>query len=94
VLTATLPSQLNPFDIPTNYPDCHPLYPCVSRWEATITGWSLNSDRIYRPATTAITHIEDIGICMRVDVEVRNDGAEPLMDVVGGGWHGCWIKGI
>jgi hypothetical protein len=80
VLTATLPGQLNPFNVITTY--LRSDSPYVGRWEAEITGWSLDSDRTYLPATVVSIRTEvHAPYFTVVYVEVRNDNTQTVYDV-------------
>ena len=86
VLEATVPGQLNPFHIVTNF-DWTVWTDQVWRYEVAVTGWSLESDREYRPVTTTITRTEELPFQGTwVDVEVRNDETMPLAEVYGTAW--------
>jgi len=76
-LTATLPGQLNPFDVTTNVDDSW----LIGSYEAIPIHWSLDSEQVYRSATAVITGAEvDYGGTW-VYAEARNDESQPLADV-------------
>ncbi len=73
---ATLPGQLNPFDIVTDID-----YTQVARVEVVIAGFDLNYPFVYAPATV-ITTTEG----STVYALIRNDGPSPLTDVQAVAW--------
>ena len=81
-LTATLPGQLNPFEVTTNVGDDG----SIGRYEVVITHWSLESDQVYHPVTAVITGTEEMYHGTWVYVEARNDEIEPLAEVYGVVW--------
>ena len=76
-LAATLPDQLNPFDVTTNVDDDG----SIGSYEVVITQWSLESEQVYRPATAVITGMEYIYSGTWVYAEARNDESQTLADV-------------
>ena len=76
-LTATLPGQLNLFDVTTNVEDDG----SIGSYEAVPIHWSLESEQVYRPVTAIITGFEDMYYGTWVYAEARNDESEPLADV-------------
>jgi hypothetical protein len=78
VLTATLPGQLNPFDIGTVI-DC--IY-SEKHAEALISGWSLTSDINYAPLTVTLWPQGMPGELVDVaTARIQNDGPVPLENV-------------
>jgi len=76
-LTATLPGQLNPFDVTTNVDDDG----WIGSYEVVITHWSMESEQVYRQVAAVITGMEYIYSGTWVYAEARNDEIEPLADV-------------
>jgi len=82
-LTATLPGQLNPFDVTTNV-DNNWL---IASYEAIPIHWSLESEQVYRPVTAVITDTEGTpSYGTWVYAEARNDESQPLADVYAVVW--------
>lgn len=81
VLTATLPGQLNPFEIGTMANCLDP--DSDKRGEAAITGWELVSPVAYTPLSAEIFPKESPpeNLVDRVTVRIENDGPVPLEDV-------------
>jgi hypothetical protein len=86
VMNATLPGEVNPFNITTDF-DWQVWDEKVWRYEINVTGWSLESDKEYRPLTTNIIRTEETPFLGTwVDVEVRNDESLMLAEVYGTAW--------
>jgi len=81
-LTATLPGQLNPFEVVTNVDDDG----SIGSYEAIPIHWSLDSEQVYRPVTAIITGTEAMDSGTWVYAEARNDESEPLADVYAVVW--------
>jgi hypothetical protein len=81
IFPATLPGQLNPFDIKTNITDS--LH--TGRVEFLIAGFDLYSPIVYAPATV-ITTTEVQFPSTIVYAQIRNDGSAPLSDVKAYAW--------
>jgi len=81
-LTATLPGQLNPFDVTTNV-DNNWL---IASYEAIPIHWSLESEQVYRQVAAVITGMEYIYSGTWVYAEARNDESQPLADVYAVVW--------
>ena len=80
--TATLPGQLNPFDVTTNVDDDG----WIGSYEVVITHWSMESEQVYRQVAAVITGMEYIYSGTWVYAEARNDEIEPLADVYAVVW--------
>jgi hypothetical protein len=89
VLKASLPGQLNPFDIVTNE-DSY-FNPSL---EARVIDWKTESEQIYRNATIVSVSYEGDYTGMNVTAEIRNDEAKPLLDVKGVIWSTEQFYGI
>jgi hypothetical protein len=82
LLKATLPGQLNPFDIYSGL-SCS----IDNLYQLKIIDWSLESEQIYRNATIVSITYEEISFnLLEVTVEIRNDETRPLLDVKGVIW--------
>ena len=81
-LTATLPGQLNPFDVTTNVDDDG----WIGSYEVVITHWSMESEQVYRQVAAVITGMEYIYSGTWVYAEARNDESQPLADVYAVVW--------
>jgi hypothetical protein len=82
LLKATLPGQLNPFDIISRL-DCS----VETSYQLKIVDWSLESEQIYRNTTIASIRAEEHPfVGTEVTVEIRNDETRPLLDVKGIIW--------
>jgi hypothetical protein len=82
IMTATLKSQLNPFEIGFSMHCAEVDYSDVS-----IKTWSYGSPEVYWPATLVYTStVESFGYGTRVTAEFRNDAGLPMHDVSGLAW--------
>ncbi len=82
LMTATLSSQLNPFD-KIFYTECT----IESDYELEVQSWGWESDQSYLPLTVVYSEtIEDFGLGAWVNVEFRNDAGSALSDVRGVAW--------
>jgi hypothetical protein len=81
VLTATLPGQVNLFDLGTNF------YPGdVGNVSARITDWSLTNPQLYIAPTLVMTEVQYIFNGYTVAGEIRNDTLIPITNVQGWSW--------
>ena len=80
-LKASLPGQLNPFDIGTNIDAYY-----MPRIEAKVIDWKIESDDVYRNATIISETYEQGYSGILVTSEIRNDEAKALLDVKGVIW--------
>lgn len=82
LLTATLPSQLNPFE-KIFFTECT----TETYYELEVISWVWESDQSYLPLTVVYpVTIEDFGLGAWVNVEFRNDAGSPLSAVRGVAW--------
>ncbi|HJW90412.1 MAG TPA: hypothetical protein VJ436_07200 [Anaerolineales bacterium] len=81
ILKASLPGQLNPFDIYTNV-EAYDIIPV----EAVAIEWKYENQQEYRNATIVSVSYEEDTVGTFVTAKVRNDGAIPLLDVKGVIW--------
>jgi hypothetical protein len=87
--SATLPGQLNPFDLGTNIHYGSP----VARVEVVISGFDIDSPTIYAPATV-ITTTNGQDYSPTVYAQIRNDGPVPMTDVHAVAWKLDQITGF
>ena len=84
IFTATLPNQLNMFDI--TIPEIE-NYDGSKTSEISMKSWSLIDDPKYLPLTVVITEtMTDPGVGVQAFVEFRNDTPYPLAKVRGAVW--------
>ncbi len=81
ILTATLPYELNPFDI---YIDI--FSDDVDYYEVSIIGWNPNGDQNFKPLTVVYSQTQYIGDWAYVYAEVRNDEPYSMSNVQGVAW--------
>jgi hypothetical protein len=81
VLKASLPGQLNPFEIVTNMDSYY--QPHI---EARVLDWKPDCEGIYRNVTIVSTSYDPGYLGILVTAELRNDEARPLLDVKGVIW--------
>jgi hypothetical protein len=81
ILPASLPGELNPFDIYTNI-EAYAVIPL----DARVIAWKEEGDQIYRKVTVASVSYDENPFASSVTAELRNDEAKPLLDVQGVIW--------
>ena len=89
VLKASLPDQLNPFDIGTNIDSYY--NPAL---KARVIDWKTKSEDVYRNVTIVSVSYTGGNSGTYVIAEIRNDEARPLLDVKGVIWSIYQDNGI
>jgi hypothetical protein len=82
IFTATLPGQLNPFDI---YAEVD-LDPGLEEIKVEIFGWSQVNEKTFATATVLSIVVDDHLKYANVTTTIRNDQMQPLYNVVGLAW--------